>query len=118
MASESTMMPIPGRLWARNRTVSPITGLRGLRPTIISPYLLIAAKVGGFPLAATPLHVSSHSSRPVEPSKARGVDAGADGDRLADRIVDHVRHLLGQHVSGVRNMHMLCAAAAGAHFGG
>src|SRR5246127_2386935 len=110
IASESTMTPIPCRLSARNRTVSPITGLRGLRPTIISPYLLIAAKVGRFPFAAMPLHVSSPSSRPVEKSKARGVGAGADGDRLADRIVDHVRHLLGKHVSGVRNMNMLCAA--------
>jgi hypothetical protein len=69
-------------------------------------------------LAATPLDVSSPSSRPVEPSKARGAGAGAHGDRLADRIVDHVRHLLGQHVSGVGNMNMLCTTYAGAQVGG
>jgi hypothetical protein len=57
-------------------------------------------------------------SRPVEASKARGVGAGADGDRLADRVVDHVRYLLGQHVSGVGNMNMLCAADGGAQVGG
>jgi hypothetical protein len=41
-----------------------------------------------------------------------------DGDRSADRVVDHVRCLLGQHVPGVGNVHMLCAADAGGQVGG
>jgi hypothetical protein len=39
-------------------------------------------------------------------------------DRSADRIVDHARDLLGQHVSGVGNVHMLCAADSGGQVGG
>jgi hypothetical protein len=35
IASVSTMTPTPCLLPARSRTVSPITGVRGVRPTII-----------------------------------------------------------------------------------
>jgi hypothetical protein len=37
----------------------------------------------------------------------------AVGDRSADRVIDHVRRFLGQHVSGVGNVHMLCAGDVG-----
>ena len=47
----------------------------------------------------------------------QGLMAG-DGDRSADRVVDHVRRLLRQHVPGVGNVHMLCAADAGGQVGG
>ena len=57
-------------------------------------------------------------SRPVEPSNARGIGAGANGDRSADRVVNDVRYLLGQHVSGVGNVNMLCTTDAGGHVGG
>jgi hypothetical protein len=39
----STIVPTPRLLSARSNTVSPITGLRGLRPTIIGRDLPIDA---------------------------------------------------------------------------
>jgi hypothetical protein len=39
-------------------------------------------------------------------------------DRSADRVVDHVRRLLGEHMSGEANVHMLGAADAGGQVGG
>jgi hypothetical protein len=42
-ASVPTMMPAPHAWSARDSTVSPMTGMRGLRPTIIfAPHLVDA----------------------------------------------------------------------------
>src|ERR1700756_4508731 len=49
----------------------------------------------------------SHSPQPAEPTRAQRMGAAADSDRSADRVVDHVRRLLGKHVSGVANAYML-----------
>ena len=39
-------------------------------------------------------------------------------DCLADRVVDYVRCLLGQHVSGEGKVNKVCAVDAGAHLCG